>query len=102
MKENITARNDYFNYIKDNIFKADLVVWDDLGSKQGSEFELSQLLSIIDNRIALGLSNIYTSNLNRQQMYAALGERITSRVANMSIDIELHGADKRFLKLGDS
>lgn len=101
MKENITAKNEYFNYIRDNVFEADLVVWDDLGSKQGSEFELSQLLSIIDNRLTMGKSNVYTSNLNRQQMYSALGERITSRVANMSIDIELRGADKRFLKIGE-
>jgi DNA replication protein DnaC len=65
----------------------------------GSEFELTHLLNIIDNRLALGKSNIYTSNLNRQQLYNALGERLTSRIANMSIDIELHGSDKRFLKL---
>ena len=58
-------------------------------------------LNIIDNRLALNKSNIYTSNLNRQQLYNALGERLTSRIANMSIDIELFGADKRFLKLED-
>ena len=36
-----------------------------------------------------------------EQLYNALGERLTSRIANMSIDIELHGADKRILKLGE-
>lgn len=102
MKENIKSRNEYFNYINDNVLDADLVVWDDLGNKQGSEYELSHLLSIIDNRIILGKSNIYTSNLNKQQMYTALGERLTSRIANMSIDLEFHGADKRFLKVGES
>lgn len=101
MKENISIKNDYYNYIKDNIFEADLVVFDDIAAKSGTEWEISQLLSIIDNRVALGKSNIYTSNLNRQQMYSALGERITSRIANMSIDIELHGADKRFLRIGE-
>lgn len=101
LKDNITARNEYFNYIKDNVLEADLVVWDDIAAKMGSEFELTHLLNIIDNRIASGKSNIYTSNLNRQQLYSALGERLTSRVANMSIEIELHGADKRFLKVGE-
>lgn len=99
LKDNITARNDYVEYIKDNVLEADLVIWDDIAAKMGSEFELTHLLNIIDNRLALGKSNIYTSNLNRQQLYTALGERLTSRIANMSIDIELSGADKRFLKL---
>lgn len=101
LKDNITARNDYVEYIKDNVLEADLVIWDDIAAKMGSEFELTHLLNIIDNRLALGKSNIYTSNLNRQQLYTALGERLTSRIANMSIDIELHGSDKRNLKVGE-
>ena len=99
LKDNISNKSSYIEYIKDNVLEADLVIWDDLGNKLGSEFELSHLLNVIDNRISLGKSNIYTSNLNRQQLYTALGERLTSRVANMSIDIELHGSDKRNLKV---
>ena len=99
LKDNISNKSSYIEYIKDNVLNADLVVFDDIATKMGSEFELSHLLSIIDNRIALGKSNIYTSNLNRQQLYNALGERLTSRVANMSIDIELFGSDKRNLKV---
>jgi DNA replication protein DnaC len=102
IKDNITNKSSYVEYIKENVLEADLVVWDDLAAKVGSEFELSHLLSIIDNRLSLGKSNIYTSNLNRQQLYTALGERLTSRVANMSIDIELFGSDKRNLKLEDN
>lgn len=102
LKDNITEKNAYVEYIKDNVLAADLVIWDDIAAKMGSEFELTHLLNIIDNRLALGKSNIYTSNLNRQQLYTALGERLTSRIANMSIDIELFGSDKRNLKLEDS
>ena len=101
LKDDITAKNAYVAYIKENVLEADLVIWDDIAAKMGSEFELTHLYNIIENRIALGKSNIYTSNLNRQQLYNALGERLTSRVANMSIDIELHGADKRILTLGE-
>lgn len=99
LKDNISNKSTYIEYVKENVLEADLVVWDDLGNKLGSEFELSNLLNIIDNRISLGKSNIYTSNLTRQQLYTALGERLTSRVANMSIDIELFGSDKRNLKV---
>ena len=99
LKDNISVKSDYVEYIKNNVLEADLVVWDDIATKIGSEFELTHLFNIIDNRLALGKSNIYTSNLNKQQLYTAIGERLTSRVANMSIDIELKGADKRFLKV---
>ena len=101
LKDDITTKNAYVAYIKENVLEADLVIWDDIAAKMGSEFELTHLLNIIDNRLALGKSNIYTSNLNRQQLYTALGERLTSRIANMSLDIELFGADKRILKLGE-
>ena len=99
LKDAISSKNAYVDYIKDNVLEADLVIWDDIAAKMGSEFELTHLLNIIDNRLALGKSNIYTSNLNRQQLYTALGERLTSRIANMSTDIELFGADKRVLKV---
>ena len=102
LKDNISNKSSYVEYIKENVLNADLVIWDDIAAKTGSEFELTHLFSIIDNRLALGKSNIYTSNLNRQQLYVALGERLTSRIANMSIDIELFGSDKRNLKLEDS
>jgi DNA replication protein DnaC len=101
LKDNITVKSSYVDYIKDNVFEADLVIWDDIAAKMGSEFELTHLLNIIDNRISAGKSNIYTSNLNKQQLYTALGDRLTSRIANMSIDIELFGTDKRVLKLED-
>ena len=31
-------------------------------------------------------------------MYEALGSRVASRICNLSIDIELHGKDKRQFK----
>ena len=103
LKDSITNKSSYIDYIKENVLLADLVVWDDIAAKAAStDYEATHLLNIIDNRIALGKSNIYTSNLNRAQMYSVLGERLTSRIANMSIDIELFGSDKRNLKLEDN
>ena len=101
LKDNISNKSTYIEYIKENVLDADLVVWDDIGAlnRTGTDFELTNMLSIIDNRISLGKSNIYTSNLNGQQLYQVLGERLTSRIANMSIDIELFGSDKRNLKV---
>ena len=42
-------------------------------------------------------SNIFTSNLGKRELANALGERLASRICNTSIDIELNGADKRYL-----
>lgn len=95
LKDSINNKNEYVDFIKENIMIADLVVWDDLGAKVATEFELNHLLSLIDGRIALGKSNIYTTNLDSREITTALGERLASRVCQFSIDIEFHGADKR-------
>lgn len=100
LKSNISVKSEYVEFIKENIMKADLVVWDDIGSKLGTEFELNNLLSFIDGRIALGKSNIYTTNLNPADLTKAVGERLASRISQYSIDIELHGSDKRNFKRG--
>lgn len=101
-KDKISAKNDYFDQIKANYLTADIVVWDDIGSKDGSDYEISQLLSMLDARLNLSKTNIYTSNLTPAQMKDALGERIASRICNKSIDIELHGADKRNIQTEES
>jgi DNA replication protein DnaC len=97
LKNSFNVQNEYIDKIKDNIFKADLVVFDDIAAKSGTEFEISQLLSYIDRRLSLGKANIYTSNLGFRDLQAALGERLASRVCQASTEIELHGGDKRSL-----
>ena len=95
LKENITHKDEYIEYINKNIYSADLVIWDDIGTKAATEFEHSHLFSMIDKRISLGKSNIFTSNLNRQELQEVLGDRLASRICNLGIDIELNGGDKR-------
>lgn len=95
LKANIDKPNDYATYIMDHALEADLVVWDDIAAKTGTEYEINNLLSLIDSRIGMGKSNIYTSNLNAGEIKAALGKRLASRICGMSEDIELKGKDKR-------
>lgn len=96
-KDKISEKNEYYEHVKANYLLADIVVWDDIAAKTATEYEMSQLLSMIDGRLALDKTNIFTSNLSPAQMTTALGERIASRICNKSIDIELHGTDKRNL-----
>lgn len=95
IKDNISNKNDYASFIKDNILKADLVIWDDIFHKSITEFEYTQLLSYIDSRLALGKSNIYTSNTSPNEASRIVDARIVSRVTGLATQIELKGGDKR-------
>lgn len=99
LKDNISNENEYIAKIQDYVETCDLVIWDDIATKVGTEFEISHLLSIIDTRINNGKSNIYTSNVSGVDLKKSLGDRLYSRVVNYAdYEIELVGKDKRRLK----
>lgn len=95
LKDNISNKNSYIEHIKDNVLDCDLVIWDDIGTKNSTAFEAEHLLSMIDGRIINGKANIYTSNLTDDELHTALGDRLASRICNLGYNITLHGGDKR-------
>ena len=95
LKDNISNQSDYIEHIKKHILNVDLVVWDELGIKNATQFEHEHLLNLINTRIDYEKSNIYTSNLNSDELKERLGDRLHSRIVNLSTDIELFGRDKR-------
>ena len=97
LKDNISNKNNYIQHIKENVIDCDLVIWDDVGTKVGTEFEMENMLNIIDNRISSGKSNIYTSNMLPTQLVERVGERLYSRIVNLSENVQLNGQDKRGL-----
>ena len=97
MKQNITKKSDYAQYILDNALDADLVVFDEVATKGLSAFEFEHILNIINTRIDQGKANIYTSNVSNEEFLENMGSRLYSRIVNNSIDVELFGADKRGL-----
>ena len=98
LKNSITNNDEYANHVKDNVLKADLVVWDDLATKGITEFENENLLSIIDQRMNERKSNIFTSNISPQNLQDMLGQRLFSRIINFSEIIHFQGKDKRNIK----
>ena len=50
--------NNYIEHIKENILDADLVVWDEIGTKAVTQFEHEHLLSLINNRIEYNKAQI--------------------------------------------
>lgn len=97
LKDSIGNPSEYVDYIKENVTSADIVVWDELGIKNCTQFEFENLLSMINSRIDAGKSNIYTSNLTGSELFEKVGDRLYSRIINLSYDIELNGVDKRGL-----
>lgn len=98
MKDSISNKNEYYESVKDDVYSADLVVFDDIANKIGTDFELNSLLGIIDHRISAGKSTIFTSNMSTlKDLQNALGDRLASRISQYSENIEFHGSDKRGL-----
>lgn len=81
---------------REQLETVDLVVWDDIAVTGVSQYDLTQLYSIINNRIFAEKSNIYTSNLTTcEQLEKVLGLRLASRIYGASEIIELKGMDMR-------
>ena len=97
LKDNISEKSDYVQHIKENVLTCDLVIWDEIGTKSLSTFEHENVLNLVNARIDSGKSNIYTSNLTNDELHTAVGDRLYSRIVELSSDIELVGSDKRGL-----
>lgn len=103
LKDSIdNKQNEYIHQIKKYVNNCDAVIWDDIGTKLGTDYEKENLLSIIDTRVSNKKTNIYTSNLIPSTVEASLGGRLSSRIINLSQLIELKGADKRGFARNDS
>lgn len=99
LKEDISKKSDYIAFIKENITKVDLVIWDEIGVKNLGAWEHDILLNYINLRCEYGKANIYTSNINPSELKEKLGDRLYSRIIQLSRIIEFKGKDKRALNL---
>ena len=95
LKDDISVKSEYIEHIKNNVLDADLVVWDEIGVASLSKFEHEHLLNLINTRLDCGKSNIYTSNMNPDELKEKLGERLYSRVVNCSEEVIFYGPDRR-------
>ena len=98
LKDSIFKDSEYIEHIKENIYKADLVIWDDIGLKSLTPYEHDYLYSFINLRIESNKSNIFTSNLTNDAFKDAIGDRLYSRIIGCSEAIIFKGSDKRGVK----
>ena len=81
---------------RDNLEKVDLVIWDDIAVSGISQYDYTQLYSILDKRILAEKSNIFTSNVTTpEELLKLLGNRLMSRIMYSSEIVELKGKDMR-------
>lgn len=98
--EFILALKDFNNPLSkrylDKIKSVPLVIWDDIGTGNLTQYDYTQLLTYINTRQQAELSNIYTSNLTTlEQLSSKVGDKLASRIYNTSEIIELKGGDMR-------
>lgn len=97
LKDSISDKNEYVDHIKKNVLNADIVVFDEVATKSLTVFEHEHILSLINSRLELNKSNIFTSNIFGQELLEKVGERLYSRIVNTSENIQFFGKDKRAL-----
>lgn len=86
----------------DGLNKFDLLVIDDLASERDTEYMNEIVQNIIDSRYRAGLPTIVTTNLSSAELNNPTDvrrQRTYSRLLEMTIPIEVKGADRRREKL---
>ena len=86
---------DTIEEIEDNILGAKLVIFDDIGVTNISDYDSNLLYYWINHRTDYSLSCIYTSNLTPNKLKQVIDERIYSRIINYSKLIEITDGDNR-------
>ncbi len=84
-----------YTELLDRLAEIDLLQIDDLGAEKTSAWVLEQLYSIVNARYEGQRSIIVTTNLERDELAAQIGERTVSRLEEMCELCPLFGADQR-------
>lgn len=81
---------------KKNILECDLIVWDEIAYSNISDYDYSNLLMFLENRILSGKSNIFTSNRDtKKKLDDIIGGKLSSRIWETSEIIQFRGKDRR-------
>ncbi|MDY0394755.1 ATP-binding protein [Virgibacillus halophilus] len=75
------------------IKRVDLLVLDDLGAEHNTDWAISKVFEILDDRS--GKATIYTTNLNSEQLRERFNERNFSRLLENTKVIVMNGEDYR-------
>lgn len=80
-------------------YSADLLIIDDLGTEMSNQFTVSCVYEVINSRMIATKSTIINTNLNRQELVARYGDRISSRLFGEYLPAVFRGKDIRGQKI---
>lgn len=83
--------------VMENHIRAGLLVLDDIGSERPTEWVESRLYEVINARLERKAPIIFTSNCSSQELLERLGERIVSRIREMTVAVQFEAPDFRVL-----
>ena len=81
--------------ILESVKNADLLLLDDVGSERKTEWVEERMFLVVDHRWQWQLPTIVTTNLSTEELVDQVSERITSRLMDDSINIDVEGKDYR-------
>ena len=83
----------------DNIYNADLLIIDDLGTEPSNKNNISFLFDVVNERIAAGKKIIINTNLQISEITKMYSMRFTSRLYEYFMMYKFYGEDIRIQKL---
>lgn len=95
LKNNISSKDEKFIEKLKLIPTINLVIWDDIAATKLSDFDHTTIFSYIDKRYWNCKSNIFTGNIHPDKLAEYVGNRLSSRIVNGGITIEIFGDDRR-------
>ena len=93
-KLHMTYKSDKYLELLNTIKICDLVIWDDIGQTDPTNYESQWLYSFINERLFANKSNIFTSNLSPEQLEKQ-DKRLESRICKGSDCLHITGLDMR-------
>ena len=80
----------------ENIYNADLLIIDDLGTETMNNIKFTELFNVINTRILNNKKTIISTNLSIQNLFSIYDERIVSRIVGSYNICKFFGEDIRF------
>lgn len=80
----------------DQLFKADLLIMDDLGTETANTFTISEFYNIINTRILNEKSTLISTNIKLSEIATVYNDRIDSRIKGHYQFIKFYGPDVRW------
>lgn len=84
--------------LEDLLINCDLLIIDDLGSEQITDFSTAELFTLLNRKLLSNKKMIISTNLNIEELNKSYAERITSRIFGNFILFKTYGEDIRKFK----